>query len=290
MDSDFILQRDSLRKMGRVFQNDHSVVAACASVGVANACALKDGFMGNTGLPRAWAARFQIVEHLRGFRFARMFWSRLDAMLLTTGVFAVFRKETALAAGGFRSDALSENMEMVARLHRQLRQENKPYHIAYVPDPTCWTDVPESWAALKMQCIKRQIALSQSLEMNRQVFLGRRSGAVGWLGFPFLLLFEWLGPLLEVLGYVVMALLWLFGMISFQAFWTFLLAVIGMGMLLSTSALLMDEMAFLSERKFAHTLKLFAAAILENCGYRQLTSFWRVIGVWHHRRDASCKQ
>jgi hypothetical protein len=118
----------------------------------------------------------------------------------------------------------------------------------------------------------------QSLEMNRQLLLGGRGGAIGWLGFPFVLLFEWLGPWLEVLGYVAMTLLWLSGLISFQAFWTFLLAVIGLGMLLSTSALLLDEWAFHCKRKLAHTLKLFAVAIVENLGYRQLTALWRLLG------------
>lgn len=278
LDTGFILQRDSLRKMGRPFQDDAHVVAACASIGVANGCTLHGGFMDGIGLPRSWPALFQAVEKLRGARLARMFWSRLNALLLTSEAFAMFHKETVLAAGGYRADVVNEDMELVARIHRLLRQGNKRYRIVHVPGPVCWADAPESWKALKSLCIKRQIGLMQSLEMNRQMLLGGRSGAVGWLGFPFVLLFEGLGPWLEVLGYVAMTLLWLSGLISFQAFWTFLLAVIGLGMLLSTSALLLDELAFHCKRKLAHTLKLFAVALLENLGYRQMTALWRLLG------------
>jgi cellulose synthase/poly-beta-1,6-N-acetylglucosamine synthase-like glycosyltransferase len=288
MDNDFVLQRDSLSKMGRAFQNKPTVVAACASVGVANGCTLQGGFMESIGFPRSWLALFQVIEYLRNARFARMFWSRLNAMLITTRIFGVFHKETVIAAGGFRTDTLNEDMELVARIHRLLRRENKRYHIAYVPDALCWADATENWKLLKLQCMNRQISLAQALEMNRQLLLGRRGGAVGWLGFPFIFLFEVMAPWLEVLGYLIMTLLWLSGLISFQAFWTFLLAVIGLGVLHSTSALLMDEMTLRTNRKLSHALKLFAVALLENLGYRQLTAFWRVIGTVRMRGQVRC--
>lgn len=279
MDTAFILQRDSLRKMGRVFRNGGEIVAACASVGIANGSILQGGFMGSIGLPRAWPALFQLIEHLRSTRFAPMCWSRLNAMLLSSAALGVFHKETVLAAGAYRTDAMDEDMELVARIHRLKRQKNRCYHIAYVPDAVCWTHAPECWHDLKIQLMQRQDSLAQSLEMNRQMFLGHKHGAAGWLAFPFLLLFEWLGPWLEVLAYVTMTLLWLFGLISSTAWWAFFLAIIGLGMLLSVSALLLDEIMFNTGRKLMHTLSLVAAALLENLGYRQLTALWRVIGM-----------
>lgn len=278
MDTGFILHRDGLRKMGRPFQDDTGVVAACATVGVANGCTLHGSFMNGISPPHTWPSLFQAVENLRCGRLARMFWSRLNALLLTSGGLTVFHKETVLAVGGYRVDVVNEDMELVTRIHRLLRKGNKRYRIVHVPDLLCWADAPGSWKVLKSLCISRQIGLMQSLEMNRQMFLGGRSGTVGWLGFPFVLLFDFAGPWMEVLGYMTMTLLWLFGLISFQAFWTFLLAVIGLGILLSTSALLFDELVFHSERKLAHTLKLFVAALLENLGYRQMTALWRLLG------------
>ncbi len=279
MDTAFILQRDSLRKMGQAFENNAGIVAACASVGVANGSILHGGFMGSIGLPRSWPALLQLIEHLRNTRLARMPWSRLNAMLLSSAALGVFRKETVLAAGGYCTDAMDENMELVARIHRRQRQENRRYHIAHVPEQVCWAHVPENWRDLKGQHMQRQASLVQSLEMNRQMLFGRKHGAAGWLGFPFLLLFEWLAPWLETLAYVAMTLLWLFGMISSTALWTFLLAAIGLGMLLSVSALLLDEIVFNPGRKLRPTLSLVAAALLENLGYRQLTALWRMISV-----------
>lgn len=279
MNTTFILQRDSLRKMGRLFRNDGEIVVACASLGIANGGVQQGVFMASVGLPRAWPVLFQLIEHLRSARFARMCWSRLNAMLLSSGTLGVFHKETVLAAGGYRTDAMDENMELVARIHRLSRRENRRYHIAYVPDAVCWAHVPENWHDLKSQHMQRQVSLAQSLEMNRQMLFGRKYGAAGWLGFPFLLLFEWLGPWLESLAYVAMTLLWLFGLASSASLWAFLLAAIGLGMLLSVSALLLDEITFNTGRKPMPTLSLVAAALLENLGYRQLTALWRMISM-----------
>lgn len=274
-----ILRRDSLRVMGRAFQNDTLAMAACASIGVANGCTLQGGFMGEVSLPRTWPARFQAIEILRDASLAWSFWSRLNALLPASGAFTVFRKDAVLAAGGYRTDAMNEEMELMARIHRLKRSENTRYHIVHVPDRVCWKHVSENWKDLKKTYMERQGGMVRSLEMNRRLLLGGKSGIVGWVNFPLLLLFDWLAPLLEVLGYVSMVLLWLFGLLPFHALWAFLLVAISLGLLQSTGSLLLDELAFPAERKLSHALRLFVAAVVENLGYRQLMAFWRAIGV-----------
>jgi len=57
------------------------------------------------------------------------------------------------------------------------------------------------------------------------------------------------------------------------------LADVGLGMVVSVSALLLEEMSFHIYPKPIHTLYLFAVALAENVGYRQLNSMWRLIGL-----------
>jgi len=85
-----------------------------------------------------------------------------------------------------------------------------PCRITPVPDPVCWEAVPEAMNALKNRHVRRQRGLAESLEMNRQLFFSRKGGAAGGVAFPFVMLFEWRGPLFELLGYVVMTALWLY--------------------------------------------------------------------------------
>ena len=34
-------------------------------------------------------------------------------------------------------------MELVVRMRRYMKKNKRPYHVAYVPDPLCWTEVPD---------------------------------------------------------------------------------------------------------------------------------------------------
>jgi hypothetical protein len=115
--------------------------------------------------------------------------------------------------------------------------------------------------------------------MNRQLLFHPRGGAAGWLAFPFYVLFEALSPILEVIGYAGMILGLVLGVFSWEAFSTLMLLTILFGILLSVSALLLEEMSFHMYPKPAQLARLFASAIIENFGYRQINTFWRFQGT-----------
>jgi hypothetical protein len=46
--------------------------------------------------------------------------------------------------------------------------------------------------------------------------------------------------------------------------------------MLSTTAILLEELSFHTYPKVRHVLALFAVSVLENFGYRQIISFWRL--------------
>lgn len=77
-------------------------------------------------------------------------------------------------------------------------------------------------------------------------------------GFPFMAIFEWIGPAIEVCGYCFVTA----GFVSVQAWLILLIAAIGLGMLLSVSALLLEEMSF-------HVYS-----------DQQLNSVWKLIGLY----------
>jgi cellulose synthase/poly-beta-1,6-N-acetylglucosamine synthase-like glycosyltransferase len=224
-------------------------------------------------------ALLQIVEYLRAFLFGRLGWAPMNAVLIISGAFGLFRKEAVIAAGGYRHDTVGEDMELVVRLHRHYRLNRIPYRIAFVPDPICWTEAPESLAVLKSQRVRWQRGLSESLTMNFSLLFHPRGGAPGWLAFPFMVAFEWLGPLIEVAGYAFMILAFAMGWVSGEAFVVFMAVAIGFGLLLSMNALLLEEASFHVYPGLRPLLVLTAVAILENFGYRQLNSAWRLWGL-----------
>ena len=289
VDADSILARDSLQRVAKPFLNDSRTVATGGTVRVANGCEVSDGFLTRVELPTNIWALFQVVEYLRAFLFGRLGWSQLNAMLIISGAFGLFRTDVVTAVGGYRSNTIGEDMELVVRIHRMLRKQRKSYRIEFVPEPVCWTEAPEDFKTLKNQRIRWQRGLSESLSSNWGLMFSRNGGAPGWLAFPFMVLFEWLGPVVELGGYLFMAYAYAFGLVSWEAFSAFLMMAIGLGILLSASGLLLEEISFHMYPGFRHLAILALVVVLENFGYRQLNSWWRLVGLyrWATQRESS---
>jgi cellulose synthase/poly-beta-1,6-N-acetylglucosamine synthase-like glycosyltransferase len=282
VDADSLLQRDSLQKIVRPFLEDPEIVACGGTVRVANGCDVTAGYLAKTGvgIPKNFWALCQIVEYLRAFLFGRFGWAPLNALLIISGAFGLFHKETVIAVGGYRTDTIGEDMELIVRLHRKLRLGGKKYKITFVPDPICWTEVPEDLKTLKNQRIRWQRGLSESLMKNSELFFNDKGGTVSWLAFPFTTIFEWFGPLIEVSGYIFTIVTLALGLISLQAMLTFFFVSIGLGVLLSINALLLEEMSFHLYPRPKQLATLFLVSIAENFGYRQINSYWRLVGLF----------
>jgi len=280
VDADSILERDSLKKVVRPFIEYPETVASGGVVRILNGCTVKDGFITKVGLPTNLLALFQIVEYMRAFMFGRLGWTPMNALLIISGAFGVFRKETVIAAGGYKTDCIGEDMELVVRLHRTLIDRGKPYKIHFIPDPVCWTEAPEKVSTLQKQRVRWQIGLAESLTQNMPLLFNRKGGFVSWLAFPFFLIFECFGPLLEVTGYFIVSYAFYLGLIPNEFFVIFMLLAIGMGMLVSVISLSLEEISFRSSNSALELFLLFCIAIIENLGYRQLNTLWRVKGLY----------
>lgn len=280
VDADSILQRDSLLRVVQPFIEDGRTIAAGGTVRIANGSQVRGGFLVRSGLPANLLARLQIVEYLRAFLFGRLGWSPLNGVLIISGAFGLFDRARVEAVGGYRTDTVGEDMELVVRLHRYHRRRRIPYRIRYLPDPICWTECPEDLGTLGRQRSRWQRGLAESLMFHPPHRFGTRGGAAAWLAWPFMALFEWIGPLIELAGYVFMIVGSILGVISPVALTVFLLVAIGMGILLSVNGLLLETLSFRVYHRSGDMLRLFAMAVLENFGYRQLNTLWRVRGMW----------
>jgi cellulose synthase/poly-beta-1,6-N-acetylglucosamine synthase-like glycosyltransferase len=279
VDADSILERKSLARAVEPFLDHPHTIASGGTVRIANGCVVRQGFLESVGLPRRLLPTLQIIEYLRAFLFGRFGWTPFNAVLIISGAFGVFRRDTVVEAGGYRTDTVGEDMELVVRLHRRMRLAGAHYRITFVPDPICWTEAPESLRVLKSQRVRWQRGLAESLTMNLRLLCHPRGGAAGWFAFPFMFFFEFLGPLFEVAGYLFVAACFALGLISWQAAAVFTLVAIGCGLALSFSALLLEELSFHIYPRQRQVVVLAAAAIIENFGYRQLVSLWRLWGL-----------
>lgn len=279
VDADSMLHPESLRLLSRPFMEDAKTVACGGTVRLSNGCEVQRGVLQKTGLPHNILALFQIVEYLRAFLFGRLGWSPMNALLIISGAFGLFHKETVVRVGGYRTDTMGEDMELVVRLHRVLSRERKPYRISFVADPVCWTEAPEDLRTLKNQRIRWQRGLGESLGMNRAFMFSRPVSLAGWFAFPFLWIFEWWGPFFELSGYIFMGWAYWAGLLSQEAFGAFMFVAVGMGVMLSTTSLLLEERSFHTFPKASQLLVLLIVSLVESLGYRQFVSVIRLYGL-----------
>jgi len=280
VDADSILERDSLQKVVQPFLRSPDMVATGGTIRAANGCDVRGGDLHRVDLPRNPWALFQVMEYLRAFLFGRLGWSSVNAMLIISGAFGLFRKQTVIEVGGYRTHTIGEDMELIVRIHHQMREQGKPYRIEFVPDPVCWTEVPEDRQTLRNQRIRWQRGLSESLNAHWGLMFSRRGGWPGWVAFPYMVVFEWLGPVVELLGYFWTVYAWWAGFISWTAFTVFLLVSIGLGVLLSMAGVLLEQLSFQMYPKVGQMFRLVGVAVAENLGYRQLNAWWRIVGLY----------
>lgn len=279
IDADSILARDSLTHVVRQFLDKPDTIACGGTIRIANGCEFRDGHMVKAGLSTNPWALIQTMEYLRAFLFGRLGWVSLNALLVISGSFSVFRKREVIEVGGYRVDVIGEDMELVVRLHRHFRLRGKPYIIAAIPEPICYTEAPEDLRSLKSQRVRWQRGLCESLGKNISLLLHPRGGLVGWVAFPAALIFEWFGPILEMSGYVFFLAGFFLGLVSFQAFSAFLLMSIGFSIFISITSIVLEEMSFRIYPGIKNVVVLFFAAFVENIGFRQLNTLWRFTGI-----------
>ncbi len=279
IDADIVLDEDALLRVARPMIESSRVVAVGGIVRVANGCEVESGRVVKIKTPRNVWANFQIVEYLRAFLAGRTGWSVLNALLIISGAFGMFRRRDFIETGGYAHDTVGEDMEVVTRMHRNLKEKGEPYRISFVPDPVAWTEVPATLKVLQRQRDRWHRGLMDTLFRHRKMLLNPRYGTVGLLAMPYFFLFEFLGPVVELLGYVAVPLsLWL-GYLDVEFAIAFFLAAVGLGALLSVAAVYLEELRLNRYPRWLDVLKLTLYGVLENFGYRQINSVWRAWAI-----------
>lgn len=280
IDADTLLERDSLYRLVRPFMADRSVIAAGGLIRIANGCIIKDGRLASIRLPSNSIVILQIIEYLRAFLFGRIGWNHSNSVLVISGAFGLFSRRAIREVGGYSVKTIGEDMELVVRLHRKFSENNEPYRILFLPDPVAWTEVPEDVVSLRNQRIRWQRGLGESLSMNLRLMFSRNGGVVGWLAFPYLLVFEFFGPVFEILGFILLFLALSYGLLNPLAAVSFLLMSVGITLLMSSTAMAAYQMSF---HRFV-TIKTFPvlalAIFFEGLLLRPINNFWRSIGVF----------
>src|SRR5439155_19667880 len=135
VDSDSLLERDALlRIMLPVLADPKRVVAVGGIIRVLNGSEIERGQLRRVRLPRKAIEAIQVVEYLRAFLIGREAWAQGNMLTIISGAFGLFRTDLVRSVGGYRANSIGEDMDVVARMHRHLREKGVDYQIRFVPD------------------------------------------------------------------------------------------------------------------------------------------------------------
>jgi cellulose synthase/poly-beta-1,6-N-acetylglucosamine synthase-like glycosyltransferase len=280
VDADAVLEEDALLRVTKPFVDDPiRTVATGGTIRVINGSRVEHGRLADPRLPRSWLARIQVVEYLRSFLLGRAGWSRLQGLLIISGAFGVFRRDLMVEIGGYDLDSVAEDADVVARIHRLLRQRKTEYRITFVTEPVCWTEVPETMQTLGRQRRRWSRGLADLLWRYRAMIANPRYGRVGTVTMPYFLVFESLGPTIELVGVASVIVGLALGLVDVPFALLFAAVAVGYGLALSLAALALEELSYRRYRRARDLAAMGAAAVLENVGYRQLHAWWRLQGL-----------
>lgn len=281
VDADSILDPDALIGVTKPFADDPTrVVATGGVIRAANGCTVVDGRIVEVNLAEAWIVRIQVVEYLRAFLLGRTGWSRFGALILISGAFGMFRRDVLVEVGGLDPDSIGEDFELVMRIHRHMIDNRRDYRVQFVAEPVSWTEVPVTAKVLRSQRSRWHRGLWETLWKYRGMLLNPRYGKVGLVAIPYYWVFELIAPVLEFVGFVLVALGFALGVVNTAYALMFMAVAYGYAILVTLVAMAVEELTFHKYTRWRDLGAILLASVLENVGYRQATAWWRLEGWW----------
>jgi cellulose synthase/poly-beta-1,6-N-acetylglucosamine synthase-like glycosyltransferase len=280
IDADTVVDAEALLEVARPFLDDPELtVGSGGVVRVSNGCTIDHGRVVRVGLPRNVLAAFQSVEYVRAFLVGRIPWSGLNALMIVSGAFGLFRRDAVEEIGGYRRETVGEDVDLVMRLHRTLRDAERPYAIRFVAHPVCWTEAPQDVRTLARQRRRWQRGLGQTLWGARDMFLRPRYGWLGFATLPHYLVFEFLSPLIALTGLFVTIGWWLLGGLSLQFALLFLVVAFLLAGLFTTAAVAMDQLGERQRLSNRDLAKAMGIGLVSGVGYPQLVQAFQAAGL-----------
>lgn len=265
IDVDCLLLEDALQKMIKPFLEvtDSKVIATGGVIRIANSCVIRGGKLIDVNLPKNLLVQSQILEYLRAFLLGRMAWSRLNGLLVISGAFGIFDKKTAIDVGGYDTNTVGEDMEIIVRMRRYMEEQGRKYKVSYIPDPLCWTEAPDTYKIFISQRNRWTRGTIETLKKHRKIGFNPKYGSFGLLSYPYWLIFERLAPIIETVGIIYFTILVALNEVRWEFALTFLFLAYLFSVLFSIVAIYSEELTFHQYKKKGTGLKLVMLSALE---------------------------
>lgn len=278
-DADSLLQNNSVHLAVMPFYENDTTIATGGNIRIGNTAVLKNGEVLKRVLPRNSLVYFQILEYVRTFITARTSLNHFNVNMIISGAFSIFRKDIVIAVGGYNTQTVGEDMELVVKLHYHCVKNKIPYNMEFVPDAHCWTDVPESVKDLKSQRVRWQVGFLQSMKEVRKLYPNIRALPLTFTSIFYYGLIEKYSSIINTVGLFAIVYGLFLNAINIQFAIVYFLFLSFFATMLSFSAVSLEYYVFDERLPKGSRRFLIIYGLLENFGYRQMCDIFRIIGT-----------
>lgn len=281
-DVDCILERNTMLKMIKpILNSTEKVIAVGATLRMSNSCDIHDGIIERVRPPKSLIPRFQEMEYLRAYLFNKMSWSLVNCVPNVSGGLGLFDREVAINAGGYDGYSHAEDMDLLTKMAAYQINNGQKYTIEYIPVSCCWTEGPPNMKILSRQRIRWATGLIQVFFVHRKILFNPHYKRLGLVVFPFSFLFDFLAPIIEVLGLIYLIFLIVQDAVNWSTAGYIFLYSYSFTIMVGTLAILLDNYVQKQYQTAKEIVKLWLMILIEPFIYHPVLIYFSLKGYFN---------
>lgn len=285
IDADSVLQPNSLTELAKPIMEDMSIIAAGGVIKLSNGLVLKDGKIVDYHLPKKYLEMVQTLEYDRTFLASRTIFDLFNGNMIVSGAFGLFKKQIVIDAGGYKTNTIGEDMELVIRLHDYAITNKMEYRIKYVPEAICYTQAPKKLKDFKKQRKRWHTGLLQSLMNHKNMFFNPKYGLLGTISFSYYWVYELFAPITETVGLIFIVLSYFLELINFKFMIIYFAIYILFCTIFTITTFFNRIYTTTNHITMSDFIRVVFYSIIENFGFRQLVNWYRLTAFFTYRKN-----
>ena len=281
-DVDCILSKDAMYQCIFPVIMDETIIAVSGTMSMSNGSTLHDGKLVDIRPSSRPVPLFQDLEYKRSFLVGKMGWSKINAMNNVSGGYGLFSTEVVINAGGYSSSSFAEDMDMITRMIAYCCDFNRKYRVVQIPHTCCWTEGPSTLHMLYRQRTRWGRGLIQTMWEHRRLLFNPKYKRLGVITMSYTFLFEFLAPIIEFFGTVMIVYLAFTGGVNWSTFFVTYFAIYVFSFMLSAFVVFYDYLLGCSYTSVRSYLKLLLAAALEPIVYHPIIVVCSLVGYFKY--------
>ena len=277
------------RMMWLVVNSHYPMMGVSATMLMSNGCKIEDGRVVKAAVPNNPITAWQQLEYMRSFLNGKMGWSSINTLSNISGGFGLFDTEVVVKSGGYDQMSMAEDVDMLLRMVTYMRNAGREFRVTQVPQVCCWTEGPFTIRMLYRQRTRWARGLCEIVSNHRKLFFNHRYGRHGTMVLPYIFFFEFLAPILEIMGFFFMLWLILIGAVNWNTVFIIYMMIYGF-----TVSIVLIVLAFDYATKSVNWhntplsyLKLFLAGITEPFLFHPFITFCSAVGYFNYIRNTT---